>query len=347
MNGAESPALIDMTAAAQRLSGARRVLITTHARADGDAIGSSLGLARVLRATGRAARVLFHETLPGRYIFLPDTATGGRWSEVSAGDEIARHDVVAVVDTCARAQLGEAADAIAAAPRRLAIDHHATRDGIVTEAWVDVSAASCTMLIARLARSAGWPIDREAATLLFAGLATDTGWFRHSNTDAAALSAAAELAGLGVSPTDLYERLYLSDPAARLRLIGEVLTSFELLAGGRLAVFRITREMLRRCGADETMAEEIINEPQRIGSVNVSVMVVEPEGDGPVRLSFRAKHTVDVAAVAKRFGGGGHVCASGAKVRGDFPAVYRQVVDTVLEAMAAAQSGDCKLNSGS
>ncbi len=336
MNEGGEPRLIDRRGAIERLSRAQRVLITTHARADGDAIGSALGLARVLRASGREAEVYLHEPVPGRYRFLPDAGTARTWPASPGVEATSEWDCTVVVDTCARAQLGAAAEAVVSAQNRLAIDHHATRDAIVPQAWVDVSSASCTMMIASLAQEAGWPIDADAATLLFAGLATDTGWFRHSNTDAAALASAAALAGLGASPTALYERLFMGDPEARLRLIGEVLRSFELLAEGRLAIYRLTREMLRRCGADETMAEDIINEPQRIGSVNVSVMAVEPEGDAPVRLSFRAKHSVDVAAIARQFGGGGHTCAAGAKVRGDFEAVYRDVVKAVLKAVMAA-----------
>jgi phosphoesterase RecJ-like protein len=336
MSEANEPRMIDRAAASKRLSAAGRVLITTHARADGDAIGSALGLARVLKAAGKQASVFLHESVPGRYRFLPDTMAARVWPVPAALDDVRNTDLVAVVDTCARAQLGDAVDAVMSAPNRLAIDHHATRDAIVPEAWVDVSSASCTMMIAGLAQEAGWPIDRDAATLLFAGLATDTGWFRHSNTDAAALASAAALAKLGANPTELYERLFMGDPEARLRLIGEVLRSFELLANGRLAIYRLTREMLRRCGADETMAEDIINEPQRIGSVNVSVMLVEPEGDGPVRISLRSKHSVDVAAIARQFGGGGHTCAAGAKMRGGFDDVYKQVLTATLKAISAA-----------
>ena len=180
---------------------------------------------------------------------------------------------------------------------------------------------------------AGWPIDRQVAGALFTGLATDTGWFRFANADRAVYLTAAKLIKAGASPVELYERLYLSDSAARARLIGAVLSSFELLADGRLAVMRITQEMLNRCGATREMTEEIINEPQRIGSVIVCLLIVEPAGDGPVRVSFRSKRGLDVAAIAARFGGGGHERAAGARIPGTMAAVAAQVIPVLVQAV--------------
>ena len=326
------PRLIDVNAVIDRLAAAKRVLVTTHVRADGDAIGSALGLARILRGTGREARAMLHEHVPSRYAFLPDTSTARVWNGAAAASDIAWADLLVIVDTCSAGQLGDVAGAISTAPRRLAIDHHATREPIVPEAWSNTAVASCTMMIHQLACAGGWNIDGEAATLLFTGLATDTGWFRHSNTDMRALASASELAKLGASPPDVYEALYLREPEAKLRLIGAVLGSFELHGGGRLAVIRVTREMLQRCGATDAMTEEIINEPLRVSGVRGCVLLVEPERGQPVRVSFRGRHGLDVAAVARQFGGGGHTAAAGAKVTGEFNAVCERVIASMLGA---------------
>lgn len=326
------PRVVDTAAAARRLEGAERILLTTHARADGDAVGCLGALGRMLRQRGKAVASYLHEPLLDRYAFLPETEGLRVWTSAEAA--LAAADLLVLVDTCAANQLGEVAGAIgAAALPRLAIDHHVTRDAVADEILLDEQAGACAQIVTRLADRSGWTIDAETATLLFAGLATDTGWLRFSNAGAAVFATAARLVEAGAQPSDLYERLYLQDTEPRVRLIGEVLRSFELLAGGRLAVMRITREMLARCGATREMTEEIVNEPQRVGSVVACVLLVEPEGDAPVRVSFRSKRDVDVSAIARRFGGGGHPCAAGAKLAGTLEAVYEQVVPAVVRAV--------------
>ncbi len=331
------PKLIDFSQAAARLDGASRIVITTHTRADGDGVGSMAAIHRVLRQRGKEVTAYLHETILDRYAFMQEFERMSVWGAVDSRDVLTSADLILVVDTCAVAQLGEIAAAIkGASVARLAIDHHVTRDDIVDEALVDQTAGSCSQIVAQLCNSADWSIDTEAATLLFVGMATDTGWFRFSNADEDAFAIAARLVGAGAKPAELYERLYLNDCEARLRLVGEVLSSFELYAEGRLAVIRITQAMLKRCGATREMTEEVINEPQRMGDVVACLLFVEPEGDGPVRISFRSKRLVNVAAIASQFGGGGHERAAGARVPGNIDSVAAQVVPLMVRAMSLA-----------
>ncbi|MBK8267530.1 MAG: bifunctional oligoribonuclease/PAP phosphatase NrnA [Planctomycetes bacterium] len=340
---AEIPKQIDFEAAAARIARAKRVLVTTHARADGDAVGSALSMARIIRSLGKEATVYFHEPIPPRYVDLPNAATARVWptnspvapvgvapanSRCHTDDALAWADLALVVDTCATAQLESVAAALGKfnGPK-LAIDHHVTRDPIVDEILLDTGAGSCTQIITSLCDAAGWIIDADIATLLFAGLATDTGWFRFSNADAAVYKTASRLIDAGARPNELNERLYNAEPEARVRLMGAVMSSFELRAGGRLAVVRITGDMLRRCGANSKMTEEVINETHRVGTVVASAMFVEPESpEEPVRVSLRSKRDINVAAIARKFGGGGHERAAGLKVREAFSEVVQRVV---------------------
>ena len=334
MTIADQPSRIDLSTAAARINAAQRPVITTHARADGDAIGCVAGLRRVLTQQGKSAEGYLHEPVLQRYRFLAETRELRVWDSDRAAQILDRADLLVLVDTCATSQLGEIADALRESEtHKIAIDHHVTHDPIVDELMSDERAGSCAQIIARLCDEAGWPLDAEAAALFYMGLAADTGWFRFSNADAAAFAAAARLIEAGAKPSDLFERLYQSDPEPRIRLVGSVLSSFELLADGRLAVIRITNEMLEACGATHQMTEEIINEPQRLGSVIACVLLVEPEGDGPVRVSFRSKYGVDVAAAARSFGGGGHHRAAGAKIPGTLEEVCRQIVPTMIRAV--------------
>lgn len=328
------PALIDIDAALTHLRAADRILITTHARADGDAIGCALAMQRILRQQGKAATAYVHEPIPERYASLAKSEPPTVWQASSAAKVLAENDLLLVLDTCAAVQLGDVAPGIRAATlKKLAIDHHVTRDNIVDEAFVDPSAGACAQLILRLCERANWAVDAPTATLLFAGLATDTGWFRFSNADSTAFADAARLIAAGAMPNELHESLYQNEILPRARLMGEVMTSFELHADGRLAIIRITREMLARCGATRQMTEDIINEPMRLGSVVACVMLTEPDGDEPVRASFRSKRDVDVAQIASRWGGGGHSRAAGAKISGDFASAVAAVIAAVTESL--------------
>lgn len=334
----KEPKRIELNDAAARLNAAEHIIITTHARADGDALGSSVGLRRALRALGKRADVYLHEPVLPRYRFLPDMDAVHIWDSATAANVMNDADLLVVVDTCAAIQIGAVADIWTANDKqRLAIDHHKTRDGIVQEAWVDDTSGACCEMIYRLCHASDWPIDADVAHLLYAGIATDTGWFRFSNADARCYEAGGALIAAGVRPNELYERLYLSDPAPRMRLLGEVLRSFELLADEKLAVMRIDRAMLKGVGATGKMTEELINEPQRIGSVIAALLLIEPfDGDGPIRVSFRSKHDVDVSAVARLFGGGGHERAAGAKLEMTLDDAYDLVTPKMVAAVRQA-----------
>ena len=178
-------------------------------------------------------------------------------------------------------------------------------------------------------------------------MAMDTGWFRHSNTDHRVLAAAADLVACGVRPHELYESLFLRESAARVRLQSAAIATMELLAADRVAVMTLTRRAIADAGATVADTEDIVNEPLRIASVVVSVLLVEHD-DGVVRASFRSKPPleapagstqtaqpdIDVAALAQFFGGGGHRRASGARIPGPLPDVRRRIVESLMERVA-------------
>ncbi len=333
----QKPVRIGLPEIVSRFDAVSRIVITTHTRADGDAVGSMVALQRLLRARGKTATGYLHEPILERYAFLAESEPLLVWDASSSTRVLGDADLLLLVDTCASAQLGKLADAVKSAPiRRLALDHHLTRDDIVDEVFFDQNAGATAQIVLQVCDHAGWSIDAHVAKALFTALATDTGWFRFANADRAVFAAASRLVKAGARPNELYERLYLSDCQARARLIGAIMSSFELHADGRLAVIRITREMLARCGATREMTEELINEPQRVGSVNACLLLVEPPADGPVRVSFRSKRGLDVAAIAARFGGGGHERAAGARIPGTLAGVEAQVLPVMIEAVESA-----------
>ncbi len=305
-------------------------MIVTHARPDGDALGSTVGLYRVLTELGRDVKIVLYEDVPPRYAFVVEGVPYSRWGkDINVADVEADRQIV-IVDTSSWQQLEPVAPFLKGHPHKFVIDHHKTRDRVSDIELIDENAPAAALIVWKICKAAGWPVSKEAAEALFVGLATDTGWFRFSNTNAEALAAAAEMTELGVNPAELYQRIYLSDPAARVRLLARVLGEFKLFADDRVALQTLSRKTLAECGATDAMTEEIVNEPMRIATVNVSVFCSEAADNGPVRVNLRSKHGVDVAALARQFGGGGHERAAGARIPGTLDEVAKKVVDAVI-----------------
>ncbi|MFB3893788.1 MAG: bifunctional oligoribonuclease/PAP phosphatase NrnA [Phycisphaerae bacterium] len=295
----------------ERLGRAKSILAVTHARPDGDGLGSIAALARAARAAGKRAAVLVPDKVPQRYAFLfgdDAPAPVGRFTALA--DEA---DAVVIVDTCSLSQLDDIAPHLEAFRAKTAvIDHHATRDDIGAARWTDTSAAAAGVMVLELLRTLKWPLDAACVEALATAVTTDTGWLRFSNTDSRCLRAMADLVDAGLTPDKLYARIFQTDRPERIRLMQRMLASLELHRGGRLAVMAIRRADFAASGAFQDETENLVNEALRIGSVEASVLLVET--DGPLRASLRSRETIDVAAVAAQFGGGGHARAAGVRV---------------------------------
>lgn len=340
----------DYVESASRVASWRRPLLVTHEKPDGDALGSLVAMRALLQSQGLQPTALLFDAIPARYDFFyrfPSIPILGRDLHLS---ELDTCDAVIVLDTCTYTQLRPIADWLRAAPQpKLAVDHHATRDDLAGYHLVDESAAATCLILYDLALAVKWPIDARIAEALFIGMAMDTGWFHHSNTDPRVLAAAADLADRGARPHELYESLFLRESAARVRLQSAAVATLELLSAERAAVMTLTKRAMADVGATAADTEDIVNEPLRIASVVVSVLLVEHD-DGVVRASFRSKpppeprasaragthFDIDVAALAQEFGGGGHKRASGARMTGSLSDVRRKIVDCLVARIEAA-----------
>jgi phosphoesterase RecJ-like protein len=312
-----------------------RPLLLTHRRPDGDALGSLAAMAGALQRLGAEPTVVLFEALPRRYGFLRDAVAWREWDRVRdivTGDA----DAVLILDTCSLSQLEPAAAFLATAPRTLVIDHHATRDAIGTRPGdlrcFDETASATSLIVAEWIRAAGLELDGDLATALFTGIATDCGWFRFSNTDARTLRMAADLVQAGVDPASIHRRLYQQDPLAKLRLVAHVLSNVELHADGRLAVMYVRPEDFEATGADESMTEDLVNEATRLAGTEATLLITQ-EDTNLVRVNFRSKQSLDVAALARRFGGGGHARAAGARLRGPWHEVVPRLIRETIEAL--------------
>jgi phosphoesterase RecJ-like protein len=308
-----------------------RFLITSHVSPDGDAIGSWLGLARVVRTLGKGALVWLRDAVPPMLTALPGAARVHAGAEPPAGFP-ERFDAVVVLD-CPGLDRTGLEDGLGGLPI-VNIDHHLGNQHYGAVNWVDAGAPAVGELIHRLARGLKLDLDPDTATLLYLTLVSDTGGFRFSNATAAAFEAAASLVRDGASPVQVSRWLHESQPPGRMRLLGEMLGTLALAAGGRVATVELTPEMFARAGAAEGDAEDLIDAPRSIAGVE-AVALFRLRPDGRVRVSLRSRDRVSVERIARRHGGGGHKNAAGCTVEGDLATVREAVLADLVAAVEA------------
>ncbi len=317
------------------LAKCRRVLITTHVRPDGDALGTSAVMALALRAKKIDAEVLLLSHLPSKYAFV-FTDSAIRFHDVETGFpadySLDRFDALLVVDTGTWSQLPGLKDRILAWDKpKLVVDHHLTQEDWASTKLVETSAAAAGEIAAKLLRLWNIPFDKQIATALYLAIASDTGWFQFSNTRPFTLRLAADLMEAGVDTDRLYQLLYQNERAERVALQTRAQESLELLEHNRLAVMRVRKIDFEATKANVPDTENLINIPLQIKTVEVSILLVEPKDNGPIRVSLRSKGSVDVARFAEPFGGGGHARASGLKIAGTFEQAHDRVVGAMVD----------------
>ncbi|HDZ22229.1 hypothetical protein LCGC14_0449930 [marine sediment metagenome] len=317
----------------QRIESAASLLVISHARPDGDTLGAMAGLRRAARSAGKTVAMVLPDRLPVRYEFLfPDE----RPASVSRFEALAGEaDVIVVLDTCAANQLGGLPDKLAAIKAKVVvIDHHATPGQIGDLQWIDTSSAATGILVGDILAELGWSVDRQTAEALLTAILTDTGWLRFANTDSRCLRMVADLLDRGVRLDVLYRRIYQNDRLERIKLMARVLDGLELHGDGRIAVATICREDFAATGARPDETENLVNEALRMGSVEVSLMLIE-NADG-VRVSLRSREIVDVAAIAERLGGGGHTRAAGVQLSDSLEVVKDRLLHACQQLLAEA-----------
>src|ERR1041385_7618768 len=299
---------------AAALTSAGHVVLTTHVNADGDGVGSEIGLWHMLRARGTSVTIANPTRIPERFNFL---IPAGADASAHAVREIERADIVASLDIGDITRLGELATVIRKRePPFVCIDHHVGPVKLPSGPCLIAPEATATAeLVFDLAMVAGWPLTPESAQALYVGLLTDTGGFRFSNTTARALRVAAALLEKGVDPESIYAQVYASAPEGRVRLLAEVLQTLVVEPEVGLAWVSVPADALRRHEGTADDLDGIVEFPRSIAGVKMALLF-RHIGSGRIKISFRSMGEVDVAALAHQFGGGGHHRAAGASVTG-------------------------------
>ena len=325
--------LVDWSPLRDVLDAGDRVVVTSHARPDADALGSSLALVHLLEARGKEATIVMPSDVPPNLAFLdPDSRafTIGRGVDAQ---RVENHDVHLIVDTSSFAQLGDVGPVFRRSPAAKAvIDHHESSDALDALVLRDTTAEAAAVLVVQMADAFGWALPAKAVAPLFAAVATDTGWFRHSNTSPATYRLAARLQEAGADPTELYRKLYEEQPVERLRVAGRGMQRATLICGGKVAYTAVGVDDFAATGGRPADTEGLSNECLKIAGTEAAFLAVE-QPDGRIKLSLRSRGRVDVAALAGTFGGGGHRQAAGAMLGGE---TLDSAVKKVSEAFCAA-----------
>jgi phosphoesterase RecJ-like protein len=296
-----------------RIAGSSRLLLCSHTNPDGDAIGSELGLARLLRSLGKVVTIWNRDRHPSLFDGLAGVAEIHVGNAPPAGFP-GSFDTTVVLECPSLDRTGLERE-LRSGPPLLNIDHHLGNELYGAIDWVDVQAPAAGEMVWRLIPAIRARADEACAFALYLALASDTGGFRFSNATPRAFEAAAAMVRAGAEPERASFVLWEQRPAASVRLLGRLLQSLELHDGGAIATGVLDQEAFRAAQAGPHDAEGLIDVPRGIAGVE-AVVVLREVSPGELKVSLRSRGAVDVAAIANRFGGGGHRNAAGCVARG-------------------------------
>lgn len=308
-------------------------LLTSHCRADCDAVGSELALAQILRALGKEVVISNGDPVPEHIGFI-DPNNEVRVLGLSVEPkEIWKLEVLIVVDTSAWVQLGPMAEVVRAFPgERVIIDHHVSQDDLGAIEFKEETAEATGRLILELGEALGVEITPEIAMPLFAAIATDTGWFRFSSVQEKTFSALSKLVSAGANPQNIFSMLFERHSLARLKLRARILGNIVSDSGGRLLSTHVAANDFVETGAKTTDTEDAINNLLTVKGSEIAVLFVELEPE-KTKVSLRSRTDFDVQKIAAQFGGGGHKKASGVTFAGTLQQAQKDVLDALRAAL--------------
>jgi len=310
---------ISMEETLAALQSAQNLILTAHVNPDGDALGSVLGLAHYLLGEGKQVRLLIDDDIPARYAILP----GYEMFQKPVEGEQYQADLLVVLDASLD-RTGKVHEAVQAPV--LNIDHHPTNDGRADKLYLDGKAAATAEIIFSLLELAKAKFTLPMASALYTGIATDSGFFKFSNTTPYTMRAAARLLEVGVQPSEISEALEVR-PYSHVKGLADALQNIEVWHNGRAAGVFLSYEQMQVIEATDSLIDML----RIIEGVEVAVVLKYKE-EAQARVSMRSKG-VDVSTVAAKFGGGGHVRAAGCGIEKPYEeakALLKAAIDEAL-----------------
>jgi phosphoesterase RecJ-like protein len=308
----------------------KRFVISSHSRPDGDSVGSSLSMALALRALGKEARVVHKDRAPDALLGFPGM------SGIEIADRAGGDFEAGIIMECG--DLARTGVAGLEGHFLINIDHHPGNSGFGQINWFDPSAAACGEMVFDLVRALDVPLTVEIATHIYLAILTDTGSFHYSSISPRTFDICRLTLEAGVDPVQVARAVYDSNSLGRLKLFGSVLNAMRTDDSGRIAILYLDHEMAREAGGTYDDTEGLINEPLTVKAIQAVVFFKQIEGD-EYRVSMRSKGGVDIGAVARELGGGGHKNAAGCTVSGAIDALQLMLVKKMEDAVERQEGG--------
>jgi phosphoesterase RecJ-like protein len=328
---------IDWSPLSKLIADYDRFLVTSHVRPDGDALGSEVGMAGLLRQKGKDVRVVNTSQTPPRYDFLdPDGTLFEHFGSAVQPADLADRQVVVICDLSSWSQLGDMGGFVREfRGPRVVIDHHVSQDDLGAIYLKDTTAEATGTLITRAADALGVPMTKEMATGLLTAIAMDTGWFRHPSTSPETLRVTAKLVEAGAEIDTIYRLLFERSTLGRLKMMGAALANLGTDLDGRIAYAAVSLEDLERSGAIPADTEDLVDYTTSIRGVDVGLLLIEQKRGG-VKISIRSRNGFDCSKLAGKFGGGGHKAAAGATLPGPISESLPTILAAIRDGLTAA-----------
>ena len=318
---------VDLARACEILTSADNWLILTHQYPDGDTLGSAYALGKALQLLGKKVRVVCSDVIPGKYAYITEAA---KWDDFTPSHYCA-------VDVADPRLLGEELEAYAMLVE-LCIDHHASNT-YYAENLLYKDYAATAMLVYEIIKELGIELTPAIAEALYTGMATDTGCFRYSNTDALCHRMAADMLDVGIRSDYINRVMFDIKSRRRLELERMALAAIHFEWDGRCAVMPLTVDMIKNSGALENDMEGLASIPREIEGVWVGATLREID-DNRFKISMRTGSKANACDICTLLGGGGHAAAAGCTLTGELPDVLARVLDAVKTAVPQIEAGD-------
>jgi phosphoesterase RecJ-like protein len=302
----------------------QRFVISSHSRPDGDSIGSQMAAAYALQGLGKQVTVVNADPAPPPLMQFPGV------QQIRVADRAEGDFDAALIMEC-----GDLARTGVAGLERffvINIDHHPGNTAYGQLNWFDSTAAACGEQVFDLVRALEVPLTRDIATHIYLAILTDTGSFHYSSISPRTFDICREALEAGVDPVLVARNVYDSNNMGRLKLFGSVLSAMQIDPTARIAIVYLDHEMARQAGGTYEDTEGIINLPLTVKEIQAVVFFKQTEGN-EYRVSMRSKGAIDIGAVAKEFGGGGHRNAAGCSVTGPLASLQTTFIEKIEEAI--------------
>ena len=303
-------------------------LVINHVSPDGDATGSLLAMGHILSALDKTFVLANEGETPEKFLFLP---LGEKIVNLSDGILDSQFNKVIALDCGDEKRMGKAVNYMTEDATLLNIDHHQSNDSFGAFNLIRTDACATAEILLDLVKDMGLSLTRDLAMCLYTGILTDTGGFRYSNTNAVVMNKAAELLSVGVEPAVVAERCLETITSSYIRLLQLVFPTLSLEMDGRVASLTITTDAMKESTASLEDMEGIVNYARNIEGVEVGILYKQIDST-TVKVSLRSRSIIDVAAIAKAVGGGGHARAAGCTIQGDIKEVQGLVLEKVRQA---------------